>query len=93
MPSGLRRAQRRPLFSTHELEDQREAADDLSNFVLDGGSAGRIRNADQPDYFKGNANAAEINAELAPMLHDGVVIEIEELTGARPIVRCVHRTL
>ena len=45
------------------------------------------------DYFKRNKPAAEINAELTPLVHDGVVIEIKDETGARPTTRYVHRTL
>ncbi|HEY1843003.1 MAG TPA: DUF3987 domain-containing protein, partial [Mycobacterium sp.] len=81
------------LFSSHELEAQRESAGGLATFILDGGEAGRTRTEISREYFKGNKPAAEINAELAPLVHDGVLIEIKEETGARPILRYVHRTL
>jgi hypothetical protein len=81
------------LFSTHELEVQRESAGGLANFILGGGDVGRTRTEISRDYFKRNKAAAEINAELAPLVHDGVVIEIREETGSRPVSRYVHRGL
>jgi 5S rRNA maturation endonuclease (ribonuclease M5) len=81
------------LFSSHELEAERESAGGLANFILEGGEAGRTRTEISRGYFKGNKPAAEINVELAPLVHDGVLIEIKEETGARPILRYVHRSL
>ena len=81
------------LFSTHELEAQRETTGDLANFILRGGRNGRTRTEIYRDYFKSNIKAAEITAELTPLVHDGVIIEIKDETGARPITRYVHRDL
>ena len=81
------------LFSTHELEVQREAAGGLANFIREGGRDGRTRTEIYRGYFKSNIKAAEITAELTPLVHDGVVIEIKDETGARPITRYVHRSL
>jgi hypothetical protein len=81
------------LFSTHELEIEREAAGGLANFIREGGCEGRTRTEIYRDYFKSNIKAAEITAELTPLVHDGVVIEIKDETGARPITRYVHRSL
>jgi hypothetical protein len=81
------------LFSTHELEAQREAAGGLANFILKGGRGGRTRTEIYRDYFKSNIKAAEITAELTPLVHDGVVVEIKDETGGRPITRYVHRSL
>jgi hypothetical protein len=81
------------LFSSHELEAERESAGGLASFILDGGDAGRTRTEISREYFKGNKPAAEINVELAPLVHDGVLIETKEETGARPILRYVHRSL
>ncbi|MET0994743.1 MAG: DUF3987 domain-containing protein, partial [Mycobacterium sp.] len=72
------------LFSTHELEVQGESAGGLANFILEGGEAGRTRTEISRDYFKRNKSAEEINAELVPLVHDGVVIEIKDETGPRP---------
>ena len=81
------------LFSTHELEVQRETVGGLAAFIRDGGSAGRTRTEIYRDHFKRNRKAAEISAELTPLVHDGVVTEIKDDTGARPITRYVHRDL
>jgi hypothetical protein len=81
------------LFSSHELEKQREAAGGLATFILEGGPDGRTRTAISRGYFKGNKSAAEINDELAPLVHDGVAIEIKDETGPRTTTRYVHRTL
>jgi hypothetical protein len=81
------------LFSNHELELQRESVGGLANFILGGGSDGRTRTEISADYFKRNKSAKEIGAELAPLVHDGVVIELKEETRGRPIMRYVHRSL
>jgi Bifunctional DNA primase/polymerase, N-terminal len=80
------------LFSSHELEVQRESAGGLANFILDGGSEGRTRTEISRDYFKRHKSAAEISAELAPLVHDGVVIEIKEETRGRTATRYTHRS-
>ena len=80
------------LFSTHEQEAQREAGNALANFVLAGGREGRWRTELIRDYGKGHKKAAEINAELAPLIHDGILIEQKvDGGGARPARRYVHR--
>lgn len=79
------------LFSNHELEKQRETAGGLAAFIRGAGREGRTRTEIYRDYFKSNVKAAEITAELTPLVHDGVVIEIKDETDARPITRYVHR--
>lgn len=64
----------------------------LAGFIAEGGSQGRTRTQISRGYFGGNANAARISAELAPLVRDGAVVEIKEATGARPIIRYIHRT-
>jgi Protein of unknown function (DUF3987) len=81
------------VFSTHELEQRSEGVGGLANFILSGRNEGRTRSEISRDYFKRNKTAAEIDVELTPLVHDGVVIEIKEETGARPILRYVHRSL
>ncbi|MDT5348320.1 MAG: hypothetical protein QOH91_1607 [Mycobacterium sp.] len=81
------------LFSTHDLEIEREAAGGLANFIREGGCDGRTRTEIYRDYFKSNIKAAEITAELTPLVHDGVVTEIRDETGGRPTTRYVHRNL
>ena len=66
------------LFSNHELEKQRETADGLAKFILTGDGEGRTRTEISRGYFKGNKTAAEISTELAPLIHDGVVIEVKD---------------
>jgi hypothetical protein len=80
------------LFSSHELEVQREAVGGLANFILGGGSKGRTRTEISVDHFKRHKSAKEISAELAPLVHDGVVIEIKEETRGRTATRYVHRS-
>lgn len=79
------------LFSSHEREQQRETANELANFIRDGGPDGRTRTEISVDFYKRNKPAAEISAELTPLVHDGTVIEIKDETGARPITRYIHR--
>ena len=81
------------LFSSHELEAQRETADGLAKFILSGGDAGRTRTEISVDYFKRNKSAAQISAELTPLVHDGVVIETKDETVPRPVTCYIHRTL
>jgi hypothetical protein len=81
------------LFSTHELEVQRETAGGLAHFILRGGVDGRTRTEISRGYFKGNKSKSEINGELGPLVHDGVVIEIKDETGPRTTTRYIHRTL
>ena len=90
---GLRRHSARWLFSTHELEVERETVGGLAAFIRDGGREGRTRTEIYRDYFKGNRKAAEIDAELVPLVHDGVVIEIKDETRGRTITRYIHRDL
>ncbi len=80
------------LFSSHEREQQRETANDLANFIRDGGPDGRTRTEISVDFYKRNKPAAEISAELTPLVHDGTVIEIKDETGARPLTRYIHRS-
>jgi hypothetical protein len=81
------------LFSSHELEKQRETAGGLASFIREGGRDGRTRTEISRDYFRRNKTAVEITDELTPLVHDGVVFEIKDETGARPITRYVHRDL
>jgi hypothetical protein len=64
---------------------------ELAKFILDGGPEGRTRTSISRDFFKGNKSAAHISAELAPLVHDGVVTEIKDETNTRPITRYVYR--
>lgn len=79
------------LFSNHELEQQRENVSGLAQFILDGGPAGRTRTAISGDFYNRNRKAAEISAELEPLIHDGVVIEQRGEGGPRPVTVYVHR--
>ena len=79
------------LFSTYELEAERESAGGLAEFIRDGGRDGRTRTEIYRDHFQGHVKAGEITAQLTPLVHDGVVVEVKEETGARPITRYVHR--
>lgn len=81
------------LFSTHELEKQRETAGGLAKFILAGDSKGRTRTEISRGYFKGNKPAAQISAELAPLIHEGVVIQVKEEADGRPITRYIHRSV
>jgi 5S rRNA maturation endonuclease (ribonuclease M5) len=79
------------LFSTYEQEVARENAGGLAAFIRDGGRGGRTRTEISVDYFKRNSRAAEISSQLTRLVHDGVVVEIKDDTGARPITRYIHR--
>jgi hypothetical protein len=81
------------VFSNHELERQHESVGGLAQFIIEGGADGRTRTEISCDYFKRNKTAAEISTELTPLVHDGVVFEIKDETGTRPITRYVHRSL
>jgi hypothetical protein len=86
-------ASARWLFSTHELEQERESHGTLAAFILEGGSRGRTRTEISRDHFKGNADKAQIDAELVVLVHDGTVVE-EKIDGkTRKITRYVHRSL
>lgn len=81
------------LFSTYELEDEQDKARGLVDFIIGSDSKGRTRTEISRDHHKGHKSAAEISAELAPLIHDGVVIEVrEDRPGGRSITRYVHRT-
>lgn len=82
------------LFSTHELEEKRAAGDDLANFILGGGSNGRTRTEISADLYQRHKPSAEISAELAPLIHDGIVLEKQvRVDGNRPTTRYIHRSM
>ena len=82
------------LFSSHDQEEQREVAGGLASFILEAGKAGRTRTEISGTYFKRNKSAVEINDELAPLIHDGTVVEVKQSgSGTRTITRYVHRSL
>jgi hypothetical protein len=81
------------LFSTYENEIQTENTGGLAEFIRTGGPDGRTRTEISVDHFKRNTRAAEITSQLMQLVHDGVVIEIKDETGARPITRYLHRSL
>jgi hypothetical protein len=81
------------VFSSHAQEQQREVVAGLANFILEGGSEGRTRTEISVGYFKRHQTAAEIDAELTPLVHDGVVVEVKDETTARPTTRYIHRSL
>lgn len=80
------------VFSTHEQETHRQEAGELAAFIRDGGPEGRTRTDISRDFFHRNAKASEITAQLTPLVHDGVVIEVFNETGGRPTTRYVHRS-
>lgn len=80
------------LFSTPEQESKQENGNRLANYVLAGGRDGRSRIELIRDYGKGHKKAAEINAELAPLIHDGIIIEQQiDRGGSRPSRHYYHR--
>jgi hypothetical protein len=82
------------LFSSFEAERDDDAASGLAKFILDGGATGRTRTEISRDHFKGNKTAAEINAALAPLIHDGIVLQVkEERSTGRASTRYVHCSL
>jgi hypothetical protein len=80
------------LFSSHEQEIQRQDSRGLVNYILAGGSAGRTRTEIYRDHFRSNKSSKEVSAELAPLIHDGVVTEVKEETRGRPVMRYLHRS-
>jgi len=80
------------VFSTHEQETHRQEAGALAAFIRQAGPEGRTRTEISRDYFKGNAKAADITAELTPLVHDGVLVEIRDETSGRPITRYIHQS-
>lgn len=80
------------LFSTHEQEITRQTTGGLAAFICDGGPAGRTRSEIYRDHFKNNVKATEINEQLTPLVHDGVIVEVRDETDGRPITRYVHRS-
>ncbi len=78
------------LFSNHDEESKRESVDELATFILQAGSGGRTRTEISRGFYKGNKPATEINADLEPLVHDGVVMEIKEATGVHRTLRYVH---
>lgn len=79
------------LFSTHELEQQGSQASGLVAFIRDAGAAGRTRTDIYRGYFKSNVKASEIDAQLTPIVHNGVVVEEKRTVNHRTITVYVHR--
>lgn len=81
------------LFSSFEAERDDNAASGLAEFIRAGGTSGRTRTQISRDYFNGNVKAGEINAALAPLIHDGIVFQVrEERASGRAATRYLHRT-
>jgi len=82
------------LFSSYEQDEKRLAEDGLANFIIRGGRSGRTRTEISVDFYKRHKTAADISAELAPLIHDGIVIEEQcRDYGNRPVRRYIHRSL
>lgn len=81
------------LFSSHQLEQLHNAGADLAMFIREGGRNGRTRTDISRGFYQGNKPAAEIDADLAPLVHDGTIIEDQIQGKARKITRYTHRSV
>jgi hypothetical protein len=86
-------ASARWLFSNHELEQQRKTHGALAKFIRNGGPDGRTRTEISRDHFKGHADKDQIRAELAVLVHDGTVVEVQKQGKTRAVTRYVHSSL
>jgi Protein of unknown function (DUF3987) len=82
------------LFSSFEAERESDAVSELAEFIRRGGAIGCTRTEISREHFKGNVKAAEINAALEPLIHDGIVLQVSEKhSTGRTATRYVLRTL
>jgi hypothetical protein len=80
------------LFSSYEAETLRAASTGLTEFIRKAGSEGCTRTQISRGFFKGHASSDEIGRQLSDLVHNGVVVVIEEDTSGRPRSRYVHRS-
>lgn len=79
------------IFSTVWEEVERTRAEDLAEYIRDGGPQGRTRTEINTDFYFGHRTAKQIEADLAPLVHAGTVSEMRVPTRGRPQLRYVHR--
>jgi Protein of unknown function (DUF3987) len=65
------------LFSSFQKEAYDTGLEKLAAFIKAGGEDGRTRTEISRDHFKGNKTAEHINAKLAPLIHDGIIAEVD----------------
>ena len=63
------------LFSSHAAEAAHGESTKLLAFITAAGSVGRTRTEIYRDFYRSNKKAAEIDQQLAPLVHSGAVIE------------------
>ena len=80
------------LFSSYEAETLRAASTGLTEFIRKAGDEGCTRTQINRGFFKGHVSSDEIGRQLSEMVHNGVVVVIEEDTSGRPRSRYVHRS-
>jgi hypothetical protein len=80
------------LFSSYDAETLRAASTGLTEFIRKAGSEGRTRTDISRGFFKGHASSDEISRQLSEVVHNGVVVLLEEETNGRPRTRYVHRS-
>ena len=81
------------LFSTYALEQAEDDHRKLVKFIEEGGPNGRTRTEISTGYFQGHRKSEDINRALAPLIHNGHVVEEESDSpaGGRKTTRYVHQ--